>query len=107
MTEPSALAKLWESADCAWFARNGRRQSRIRNVYQHECEAEFRSLGDHDRKRRRVILWRVPQENPIYDPDHPQILKIPLLAFADETIEDTDEILLPEVHRIMTEAAAT
>lgn len=105
MTDPRALAKLWESTDAAWFAQHRQRQAHIRNTHTAECEREFSSLGEHNRTRRRVILWRVPVENPIYDPDHPQILKIPLLAFADETIEDTDEILLPEVHRIMTEAA--
>ena len=74
--------------------------------YLDECELEFRSLGGHDKNRRRLIIWRVPADNPFYDPDRPQLLKIPFLAFADETIEDTDEILLPILHEIMKRAAS-
>src|ERR1700733_3131930 len=72
--------------------------------YVGELEREFRTLGPHKRERRRVILWRVPPDNPFYDPTKPSILKIPLLAFADETIEDRDDILLPVLHEIMTNA---
>ena len=69
--------------------------------YLDECELEFRSLGGHDKNRRRILVWRVPKDNPFYDADKPQLLKIPFLAFADETIEDTDEILLPILDEIM------
>jgi len=69
-----------------------------------EMEREFRTLGAHKRDRRRVILWRVPEDNPFYDPKKPSILKIPFLAFADETIEDTDAILLPILDSIMNDA---
>lgn len=72
--------------------------------YVGEMEREFRTLGAHDVKRRRVILWRVPSDNPHYDPKRPGILKIPMLAFADETIEDTDAILLPIIHGLMEQA---
>lgn len=82
-------------------------KDRQRHVQYHsECENEFRSLGPHDSIRRRIILWRVPRDNPWYDPDKPAILKIPFLAFASETIEDRDDILLPIIHKIMTDAAA-
>jgi len=73
--------------------------------YMPECEAEFRSLGDHKRERRRIILWRVPEQHPAYDAKEVKILKIPFLAFADETIEDIDEVLLPIVQEIMEDAA--
>lgn len=73
--------------------------------YLAECELEFRSLGPHDSSRRRIILWRVPRENPWYDPDKPAILKIPFLAFSSETIEDRDDILLPIIAGIMANAA--
>jgi hypothetical protein len=72
--------------------------------YVGEMEREFRTLGPHNRDRRRIILWRVPADNPFYDPQRPIILKLPLLAFADETIEDRDDILLPIVHEIMMDA---
>jgi len=69
-----------------------------------ECEAEFRALGPHPKNRRRIILYRVPADNPHYNPLKPPILKVPMLAFADETIEDTDEILGPILHGIMLDA---
>ena len=82
------------------------RDPRTRQVrYVPECEGEFWSLGPHDKSRRRIICWRVPRDNVHYDPDHPQILKIPFLAFADEEIADRDDVLLPIVHEIMMDAA--
>lgn len=70
-----------------------------------EFENEFRSLGDHDRQRRWVVVWRVPPDNPGYDPDKPPLMPIPFLAFADENIADEDYVLLPLIHKIMMEAA--
>jgi hypothetical protein len=69
--------------------------------FQQECEQEFRSLGPHDKSRRRIILWKILEDNPHYNPKKPGILKIPFLAFADETIEDNDAILLPILDGIM------
>lgn len=71
--------------------------------YLDECEMEFRSLGDHKKDRRRIILTRVnvmgvPLENN-------RVLKIPLLLYADETVEDRDDILLPIIDGIMRDAA--
>lgn len=103
--------------DEQFFATYPDRQARIRRPtmemqrdQQHavwavdECEGQFNQLGAHKRNRRRILLWRVPPGNPWYDPSKPAILKIPFLAFADETIEDTDEVLLPIIHRIMEDA---
>jgi hypothetical protein len=73
--------------------------------YVTENENEFISLGEHQRHRRRIIVWRVPRDNVYYNPDKPAILKIPFLLFADETVEDTDEVLLPIVHEIMVDEA--
>jgi hypothetical protein len=69
-----------------------------------EMEREFRTLGAHKRERRRIILWRVPSDNPFYDPMKPAILKIPFLLFGDETVEDRDSILLPILHELMEQA---
>ena len=69
-----------------------------------ELEREFRTLGTHKRDRRRIILWRVPSDNPFYDSAKPSILKIPFLLLSDETVEDRDDILLPILHEIMTSA---
>lgn len=66
--------------------------------YLAEDELQFRSLGPHDESRRRIIAWRTPADHPTH-PNH--ILRIPILLFSDETIEDTDAVLLPEVDRIM------
>jgi hypothetical protein len=78
------------------------RQRAVRMV--DECEGEFWSLGAHDKSRRRIILWRVPPTNALYNPADPQILKIPFLLFADETVEDRDDILLPIVQELMERA---
>ena len=74
-------------------------------IVMDECEREFRTLGGHKRDRRRILLWRVPPDNPFYDPAKPSILKIPFLLYADETVEDRDDILLPIIHEIMKNAA--
>ncbi len=70
--------------------------------YLSESELQFRSLGPHDPSRRRIIVWRTPAGHPTA-PNH--LLKIPFLAFADETIEDRDDVLLPIVDGIMRQAA--
>ena len=85
--------------------RTPHRDSQRAVRYLDECELEFRSLGPHQLNRRRIILYRVPKDNPMFNKDQQQILKIPFLAFADETIEDEDHILLPMIHRIMMDAA--
>jgi hypothetical protein len=103
--------------DIAFFTDHPDRQARIREPAKKieigrqrgaavvdEMQGEFWSLGDHDKSRRRVIVYRVPRDNPMYDPKKPQLLKIPILLFADETIVDEDRVLLPEVDRIMREA---
>lgn len=70
--------------------------------YLSEAEMEFRSLGPHDKSRRRILVWRAPADHPTH-PNH--LLKIPFLAFADETIEDRDDVLLPIIHDLMKRAA--
>ena len=76
------------------------RQRAVR--YLSEEELSFRKLGPHDESRRRIIAYRTPADHPTH-PNH--LMKIPFLQFADETIEDTDEVLLPIVLKIMVEAA--
>jgi hypothetical protein len=110
------LRKLDE--DGQWFSDHPDRASHIREPFkmlardkQHavryipECEMEFRSLGDHNKDRRRILLWKVPKDNIFYDPRKPQLLKIPMLAYADESIEDSDAVLLPIIHEIMLSKA--
>jgi hypothetical protein len=103
--------------DSEWFHSHPDRQSHIRNPikiletdrqrgarYVDECQGEFWSLGDHNKDRRRILLWKVPPDNPFYDPKKPAILKVPFLLFSDETVEDRDDILLPILHEIMLNA---
>jgi hypothetical protein len=90
--------------DAVFFMQHPTRVAHIRLPQGSECFAEFRSLGDHLASRRRILLWREPADNPHYDPDKPKILKVPLLAFGDETIEDSDDTLLPILRDIMVDA---
>jgi len=73
-----------------------------------ESEGEFWSLGDHDKHRRRIILWKVPRDRwhmiPNHDGKTVPIMKIPFLCYADETIEDDDDTLFPIVRDIMADA---
>lgn len=107
-----ALELIHQQSDEGFFVDHPDRHARIRRAYRGECEGEFWSLGGHSRERRRIILWRVPEQNPHFvelkkrNGDKVPVLKIPFLAFADESIEDTDAILLPIVSQIMSEAAA-
>ena len=70
-----------------------------------ECEREFRSLGDHRRDRRRIILVRADHRGALL-PDG-KILKIPFLLFADENVEDDDRTLAPIVFEMMFARADT
>ena len=104
------------SIDAQFFADHPTRRAHIRMPggptihrdqqravrYLSEEELAFRSLGPHDKSRRRIIAYRLPADHP-QAPNH--ILKIPLLAFSDETIEDRDDVLLPLVNGIMRDAA--
>lgn len=106
------------SPDEQFFAQHPDRQAHIRKPtfqpvrdsqravrYLDEEELAFRSLGPHSKERRRILLYRVPKDNPMWKADGQQILKLPILAFADETIEDRDDILLPMIHQFMMDAA--
>lgn len=101
---PTALILNQDQLDAAFFAQHADRRAHIRPALFDECQPEFRSLGWHQFNRRRVLLWRIPKESPLFDPVRVQIFKVPFLAFADETIEDSDQVLLPILHEIMKEA---
>ncbi len=68
-----------------------------------ECEQEFLFLGDHNRDRRRILLTRSDHRGKLL-PEN-RIMKIPFLLFSDETVEDTDEVLLPIIFELMQEQA--
>lgn len=70
-----------------------------------EGEMEFHQLGPHAKDRRRMLVWRMPRGHPLYDDKKVVVLKIPMLLFSDETVEDRDDILLPMIDEIMVNAA--
>lgn len=101
--------------DAQFFVQHPDRQARIRLPakiahrdqqravrYLDEEELPFRSLGPHDPKRRRIIAFKLPPDHPT-NPNH--ILKVPFLAFADETIRDDDATLFPILQEIMVQEA--
>lgn len=99
------LPPQWlDKQDTEFFVRFPMRRSHIRKPFGSESEAEFRTLGDHVRDRRRILLWRVPEANPWFDRLKQPILKIPFLLFSTETVEDEDAILLPLIDQIMRDA---
>ena len=104
MAERRALIVAFDNSDKRFFETHPERQAHIRLPYKGESDGEFFSLGEHNRARRRILLWRVPADNPHHDKLKEPILKIPFLAFDDETIEDTDEVLVPIIATIMSEA---
>lgn len=104
--------------DRNFFSQNPLRQARIRKPGKQpfkdkqravrmldEFEREYRSLGQHDPKQRRVIVYRLPSDNPNWDPEHPQLIPIPILEAFEGEFKDTDECLLPVVHHLMAESA--
>lgn len=103
MVDLSLLAQR-DRQDAGLFADHPDRNAHIREPVVSECRGEFWKLGTHDPSRRRILLWRVPKDNPHYDARKQPLLKIPFLAFADETIADDDATLLPIIHQIMLDA---
>lgn len=85
------------------------RQRGVRMV--DEEEGAFWSLGEHDKSRRRLLLWKVPKDRwgaiPNHDGKTTPIMKVPFLAYSDETIEDRDDILMPILHEIMGGASGS
>ena len=75
----------------------------IRHLYRQHL-THLHSRGAY-KDRRRILVWRVPESHPDYDPKNVKILKIPFLLFADETVEDSDAVLLPIIHQLMSEKA--
>jgi hypothetical protein len=92
--------------DMIWFVQHRDRTFHIRNAFGDEHEAEFDTLGPHQRERRKIILWKVPHNVALqFRSFAGKILKTPFLAFADEEIRDDDETLGPILNGIMEEAA--
>lgn len=113
--DPTAI----ETGDEAFFSDHPDRKYRIRLPRdEREYQNEFRSLGPHQVERRRIIVARVPPNmvrftadiggvGPMFRPLRElKLMPIPFLAFADETIEDRDDVLGPIFKGIMENAGA-
>ena len=94
-----AVAQL---ADRVFFKEHPTRRMRIRAPFPNEYTVEFRQFGMHEEDRRRIIVSRIPAG--MSKRHHVDFMRIPFLLFADETVEDTDEILAPILHQMMLEA---
>lgn len=99
MTPINRLAVV--DPDGVFFAQHPDRNLHVRKAHKQEFSGEFFSLGDHDMDRRMVLCWRVPAGREF----HGKVIRIPFLAFADETIADTDEVLRPMLDALMKDAA--
>ena len=88
--------------DSIFFSQHTKRQAHIREPKEGEMSGEFMSLGFHMPERRRIIIWKVPEGTPF---KAGELIKIPFLKFADESISDEDSVLLPLLHTIMLQAA--
>ena len=87
------------ASDSEFFAAFPARKARIRPPDDGEERQAFLQMGPHDSKRRRIIVVRVPDGQW-----KGALMPIPFLLFADETVEDTDETLMPLVQEIMLNA---
>ena len=103
MSERKALVVAFDNSGKNFFKDHPDRKAHIRLPFENECSGEFWQLGDHNRTRRRILLCRADARGG-YLPEG-KILKVPFLAFADEEIADRDDILLPIVREIMSDAA--
>lgn len=92
--------------DNIFFQKWPDRQAHIRKPFGNESHEEFATLGPHEKLRRRIILYKVPADNAYVLKYGRKILKIPYLLFGDETVEDTDEILLPVIQGLMEQVRA-
>jgi hypothetical protein len=101
--------RLGDRLDNQFFRDHPDRDYHIRVPIYKEGEPDefalaFRSLGPHEKDRRRVIVRRLePAKVAMFGIKY---LPIPFLLFADESIEDTDKVLAPIFDGIMKEAAA-
>lgn len=92
--------------DEIFFSEHGDRRYRIRFPVGREYEEEFRSLGAHEKGRRRVIVMRMGgfRGRVLKARTGSKCMGIPFLAFADEEISDEDGILAPIFDGIMAAA---
>lgn len=90
--------------DRIFFKEHPGRRTRLRRPVDWEYQNEFRQFGMHEEERRRVIVARIPAG--MAKRHNVDFMRIPFLLFADETVEDADEVLGPILDEMMQDAAA-
>lgn len=90
--------------DAIWFDLHRDRQARIRSPNPFEFWTAWQQLGGHDASRRRVMVWRVPENNPGRRVIPDGLMRLPFLLRSDETIENADSVLLPILDDMMQDA---
>lgn len=103
MSDLPAIPAAAKLADRAFFKEHGDRKLRIRLPIDVKYQQEFRGFGPHPEGRRRVIVARIAGMAKRHNID---FMRIPFLLFADETVEDRDDILAPILDQIMRDAKA-
>lgn len=94
--------------DRQWFEQFPERQARIRDPFGSELATEFHMLGPHKKDRRRILVWRAPEQNRLrllMFGLSDGLMRVPFLAFSDEAIANEDAVLLPLLDSIMRQAA--
>ncbi len=89
--------------DVQFFADHSDRNFRIRQPIALEFVSEFLTLGPHQANRRRILVSRVDERRARHFGT--RFARIPFLLFADETVEDRDDILEPLFKEILSGAA--
>lgn len=91
-------------ADRLFFGEHRDRKLRIRKPFVGEYITEFRQFGMHEEERRRIIVSRIPAG--MAKRHNVDFMRVAFLLFADETVEDRDDILRPILDEMMRDAAA-
>ena len=92
--------------DTWWFKDRPRRQARIRTPGVTEFLTAWQMLGDHDASRRRVLVWRVPRDNPYRKLVPDGFIRVPFICRSDESFADDDSVTLRVLDELMRDAQA-
>jgi hypothetical protein len=102
-TLPPFIPATARMADRIWFKEHPARKMRLRPPIDDEYETEFRGFGMHAKDRRRIIVFRI--STGAGRRHNVDFARVAFLLFADETVEDTDEIIGPILGQLMREAS--
>ena len=92
--------------DPLYFRQQPRRSHRLRTPAPGEFAHAWQTLGGHEASRRRVLVWRVPKDNPMRDAVPGGMMRIPFIMRQDEAIADDETTLATLLAHMMKDAAA-